>query len=96
MKSLSASAIAEMVNGKILGDANKVCTGVSSIKYANSDTISFVGSKKYQHQLEGTTAGIVLINKDLEKSPSTAEHLSFAIMSILPLPEFWTFSLPNR
>ena len=69
MKSLSASAIAEMVNGKILGDENKVCTGVSSIKYANSDTISFVGSKKYQHQLEGTTAGIVLINKDLEKEP---------------------------
>ena len=69
MKSLSASAIAEMVNGKILGDENKVCTGVASVKYANSDTVSFVGSKKYQHQLESTTAGIVLINKDLEKEP---------------------------
>ena len=69
MKSLSASAIAAMVNGKILGDENKVCTGVASVKDATADSISFVGSKKYQHQLETTAAGIILVNKDLEKEP---------------------------
>ena len=69
MKSLSASEVAAMVNGKVLGDENKVCNGVSGVKYATADTISFVGSKKYQHQLETTAAGIILINKDLEKAP---------------------------
>ena len=77
MKSLSASAIAAMVNGKILGDENKVCTGVASVKDANCDTISFVGSKKYQHQLETTTAGIILVNKDLEKEPLLPESGNF-------------------
>ena len=69
MKTITASQIAEMVKGTILGDANKSCTGVSGVKYADSNTVSFVGSKKYQHQLESTAAGIVLINKDLEKEP---------------------------
>ena len=69
MKSLSAAAIAEMVNGKILGDENKVCTGVASVREATAESVSFVGSKKYQHQLESTAAGIILINRDLEKEP---------------------------
>ena len=69
MKTITAAQIAEMVNGTVLGDANKVCTGVAGVRDANSDTVSFVGSKKYQHQLESTAAGIVLINKDLEKEP---------------------------
>jgi len=69
MKTITAAQIAEMVNGNVLGDANKVCTGVAGVRDANSDTVSFVGSKKYQHQLESTAAGIVLINKDLEKEP---------------------------
>ena len=69
MKSLSAAAVAEMVNGKILGDENKVCTGVASVREATAESVSFVGSKKYQHQLESTAAGIILINRDLEKEP---------------------------
>ena len=69
MKTISAAAIAEMVKGSVIGDADKVCSGVSGVKYATSEHISFVGSKKYQHQLESTAAGIVLINQDLANSP---------------------------
>ena len=69
MKTITAAAIAEMVNGVILGDANTTCTGVSGVKDAAAEHVSFVGSKKYQHQLENTRAGIILINKDLEKAP---------------------------
>lgn len=69
MKNISASAIAEMVKGTVIGDENKVCIGVSGVKDASPEQISFVGSKKYQHQLANTKAGIVLINKDLEKEP---------------------------
>ena len=69
MKTISAARIAEMVNGTVLGDSAKTCSGVAGVRDANSNTVSFVGSKKYQHQLESTAAGIVLINKDLEKEP---------------------------
>ena len=69
MKTLSAQQIAEMVQGTVIGDAGKVCSGVAGVRDANSDTVSFVGSKKYQHQLATTAAGIVLVNKDLEKEP---------------------------
>ena len=69
MKTLTASAIAEMVKGTIIGDADKVITGVCGVRDANSDHLSFVGNKKYQHQLETTAAGIVLINQDLAKEP---------------------------
>ena len=69
MKTLTASAIAEMVKGTVIGDANKVISGVSGVRDANSDQLSFVGSKKYQHQLESTAAGIVLINQDLANAP---------------------------
>ena len=69
MKTLTASAVAEMIQGRIVGDADKVICGVSGVRNATADHISFVGSKKYQHQLETTAAGIVLINKDLENSP---------------------------
>ena len=64
MKNISASAIAEMVKGTVIGDENKVCIGVSGVKDASPEQISFVGSKKYQHQLANTKAGIVLINKE--------------------------------
>lgn len=89
MKTLSASAIAAMVNGKVLGDESKVCSGVAGVKDANSNTISFVGSKKYQHQLESTAAGIVLINKDLEKEPLNGrtfivcDHVDLAFAKVL-------------
>ena len=89
MKTLSAAAIAEMVKGSVIGDANKVCSGVSGVKTATADHISFVGSKKYQHQLESTAAGIVLINKDLEKEPLNGrtfvvcEHVDWAFAKVL-------------
>ena len=69
MKTLTASAIAEMVQGKVVGDAGKVINGVSGVLDASADQLSFVGSKKYQHQLETTKAGIVMVNKDLENAP---------------------------
>ena len=76
MKSLSAAAIAEMVNGKILGDENKVCTGVASVRDANSDTISFVGSKKYQH-VTISVAGTKLVYFSFRANKSSSTALVF-------------------
>ena len=65
MKTVSAKEIAEMVKAiRIIGDENVCVSGVSSLKDATNDKISFLGNKKYQDQLESTQAAIVLIAED--------------------------------
>jgi len=79
MKTLTAAAVAELVNGTLIGDAEKVTNGVAGVKDATAEKISFVGSKKYQHQLETTAAGIVLINEDMANAPLNGR--SFVVCS---------------
>lgn len=69
MKSVSAKQLAELVGGKLLGDETKMVSGVSSLKDATPDQVSFVGNKKYQSQLETTKALVVLVCEDLEDEP---------------------------
>ena len=63
--SLSAEKIAEIVKGKIVGDPNRIISGVSGIRDAKPTDLSFVGSKRYEKQLADTGAGIVLVCADL-------------------------------
>lgn len=66
MKIVSAQEIADLIKAKqIIGDSSRTASGVSSLKNANSEHISFVGNKKYQDQLGNTKASIVLIPTDL-------------------------------
>lgn len=67
MKQLSFSAgqIAEMVKGTLYGSADRVITSVAGIKEAGADQLSFIGNKKYRHQLESTQAGVILVCADL-------------------------------
>ena len=69
MKSVSAKQLAELVGGKLLGDETKTVSGVSSLKDATADQVSFVGNKKYQSQLETTKAQVVLVCEELENEP---------------------------
>lgn len=69
MKNLqfTAGEIAQMINGKVLGDAGRIVRRVSAMRYAQSDDLSFVGNKRYRSQLETTAAGTVLVCPELEK-----------------------------
>mgnify|MGYP003292537004 CR=1 FL=1 len=67
---LSAAEIAEIVQGSISGSPERVITGVSGIKYATPEQLSFIGNRKYEHQLESTKAGIILVCKGLENAPT--------------------------
>ena len=69
MKQFSELKIAELVNGKIVGNPSRIVIGVSSLKDATVDQVSFVGNKKYQHQLDTSRAGIVLVCPDLADEP---------------------------
>ena len=62
---LNAAKIAEIVKGKIVGDPERIVTGVSGIRDAKATDLSFVGKKTYEKQLDETAAGIVLVCADL-------------------------------
>ena len=63
--SMTAAQIAEKVHGTIYGDPQRVIGGISGIRDAAADQLSFVGSKKYEDQLNQTKAGIILVCRDL-------------------------------
>ncbi len=67
MKQLTARQVAEISGGKLIGDPNTLITGAASLKSARQDQVSFIGSKKYLHQLDQSRAGVVLVDKKLEQ-----------------------------
>ncbi len=62
---VTAKYIAELVKGELVGDENLEITGVSSLKDAAADQVSFLGNKRYQSQLPDSKAGLVLVSKDI-------------------------------
>ena len=92
MKNYTAKEIAEMLNGIIKGDENRVISGVSSLKEANSSQVSFLGNKKYHHQLAPSKAGVVLLSKDVEneelppdKTYIVCENVDLAFSQVIGL-----------
>ena len=83
MKNYTAKEIAEMLNGIIKGDENRVISGVSSLKEANSSQVSFLGNKKYHHQLAPSKAGVVLLSKDVENEelPPDKTYIGYTVYS---------------
>ncbi len=69
MKELTAAQVAEMVNGEVLGNPERIVNKVASLKEADEFSCGFVGNKKYEHQLTDTKAAVVLVCKDLVNAP---------------------------
>ena len=62
---MTAAQIAEIINGTVYGDPQREICGISGIKDAAADQLSFVGNKRYEELLNSSAAGIVLVCKDL-------------------------------
>ena len=88
---MTAAQIAEIINGTVYGDPQREICGISGIKDAASDQLSFVGNKKYEDQLNTTNAGIILVCKDLASASSenrtliVCENVDFAFAKITAL-----------
>ncbi|QSH40010.1 UDP-3-O-(3-hydroxymyristoyl)glucosamine N-acyltransferase [Lentisphaerota bacterium ZTH] len=67
MKQITAGQIAEAVNGSVIGNAELAVSGVASLMEASPSQASFVGNKRYLKQLADSAAGIILVEKKLEK-----------------------------
>jgi len=64
-KQFTARDIAALVEGKLVGSPDSVFTGVAALKEATENQVSFLGNKRYAHQLPGSKAGLVLVSPDI-------------------------------
>lgn len=67
MKSYTLQVLADFLDGKLQGDAEKIISAVGTLESAQSEQITFLANAKYRVQLDKTAAGAVLL------SPSDAE-----------------------
>ncbi|HET9465877.1 MAG TPA: UDP-3-O-(3-hydroxymyristoyl)glucosamine N-acyltransferase [Gemmatimonadales bacterium] len=63
--SLTAQAVADLVGGRLLGDGGVRIRSVRPLDRAGPDALSFAVSGRYAAQLDGSTAGAVLVPEAL-------------------------------
>jgi UDP-3-O-[3-hydroxymyristoyl] glucosamine N-acyltransferase len=68
---LTASAIADLVGGRLVGAGDTGVTGVAPLDRAGERDLSFLGVAKYAAAFAETRAGVVLISPDLAETPGT-------------------------
>lgn len=66
---LTAAAIAEAVNGRLIGDGSVEISGVAPLDRAERRDLSFLGVSKYAAAFASTRAGVVLVATDLAEAP---------------------------
>lgn len=62
----TASQIAQLVNGKVEGDANISVSSFGKIEEAQKGQLAFLANPKYEEYLYITNASIVIVNENLE------------------------------
>ncbi len=69
----SATQIAQLINGKIEGDADKTVSSFGKIEEAKGGQLAFLANPKYEEFLYSTAADVIIINDSLVlKEPMTA------------------------
>lgn len=63
---ISAGKLAEIVEGKLEGNAESEVRGVNSLSDALEEHASFLGNKKYSKQVNTSRAGVILVKKDYD------------------------------
>ena len=58
--------IADLIDAKIMGNADVVISGVSSLEDAGASDITFAGDKKYLEKLSSISAGAVIVPGDID------------------------------
>ncbi|MBI3315926.1 MAG: UDP-3-O-(3-hydroxymyristoyl)glucosamine N-acyltransferase [Candidatus Omnitrophica bacterium] len=70
-KSLKLEKIAELVEGKIVGNAQLAITGVAGIREAKEGDITFLSNAKYLPFLSRTRASAVITSKEIKSGKKT-------------------------
>lgn len=95
----TASQIAELVSGKVEGNAETVITNVSKIEDGKPKTLTFLANPKYTSYIYDTQADVVIVNDDFkaEKEISaTLIRVPDAYQAIAVLLEMYEQSQPKK
>lgn len=63
--------ISKIVGAEVQGNSNVSIDGIATLTKANNKQLSYVNSKKYINELSNTSAGAVIINRELAKECNT-------------------------
>ena len=69
---LSAKELENITGGKLTKECNIEITGAAGLLEASEFDISFLGNLKYQHLLNQSKAGIILIPENMPDTPKPA------------------------
>ncbi|MFH1847733.1 MAG: UDP-3-O-(3-hydroxymyristoyl)glucosamine N-acyltransferase [Candidatus Omnitrophota bacterium] len=78
--------IAELVDGKIIGDENIVITGVNGIKEAQEGDITFIANPKYESLISSTRASAIIVPDNLGRASAAlvcTENPSLAFSKVI-------------
>ena len=63
--SISAADIAQLVKGELIGDGGLLISGLSGIKEAKKNELTFLSNLKYEPLLLNTQAGVILVPRQI-------------------------------
>tara|TARA_Y100001968_G_scaffold35859_1_gene27476 strand:- start:39 stop:1070 length:1032 start_codon:yes stop_codon:yes gene_type:complete len=63
---ISVSEIAELVDGKIIGNSDFIIKGACNLKGGKEDFVSFLDNPRYTKYLDRTNASVIIIDKDYD------------------------------
>ncbi len=94
---LSIGEIADLVNGRVIGDGQLQVTGINSLDKAKDGDISFFYDARYSDQVNNTQASALVVAKELENfsGPQIAvsdPRLAYALLAGLFAPRIPRFN----
>ncbi len=69
VSTITAEAIAALVSGELIGDAQVAVSGVAPLDRAESSDLSILSSGKYTPMMATTKAGVVLVDPEFRDAP---------------------------
>ena len=72
---LNIKFIAAKLNGRIIGNSDFEISGLNSLEDANETELSFFSNPKYESQLYGTKAGLVLLDENFDLKKDVAFNI---------------------
>ena len=96
---LTSKAIAEFLQGELVGNPDVVISDVSKIEDGKEGTLSFLANPKYEKYLYTTQASVVLVNRSLSingKVTPTIIKVTDAYGAFASLLDLYANSLPKK
>ena len=93
MADYSAGKLADLVGGSLVGNADLYISGVSDLRNATAEQVSFLGNDRYLPLAKKTAAGVLILSRDVKgEFPGTqirvdSPSLAFSTIAALFAPE---------